>query len=85
MPAGAARCWGLNDGGNLGNGNSTRQDSPVDVIGLTGATQISAGLSHTCALMPDGGIKCWGFNFDGQLGVPGITQSFTPIDVAGLT
>ena len=31
------------------------------------ATQISAGLSHTCVVV-NGGAKCWGRNIVGQLG-----------------
>ncbi|WP_157187076.1 RCC1 domain-containing protein [Nocardia vinacea] len=32
--------------------------APVEVTDLTGATALSAGGRHTCALMTDGRAKC---------------------------
>ena len=58
---GAAKCWGFNDNGRLGNGSSTALSNiAVQVTDLgSGGTAISAGNAHTCAIHNDI-AKCWG-------------------------
>jgi alpha-tubulin suppressor-like RCC1 family protein len=59
---------------------------PVTVTGLSGATSITAGYLHTCALMADGTAQCWSNNGQGQLGNPTVTDySNVPVTVTGLS
>jgi alpha-tubulin suppressor-like RCC1 family protein len=66
------KCWGQNNYGALGNGSTLQvgvQWRPTLVGGLSGATAITVGAYHSCAIISDKTAKCWGANYDGQLGV----------------
>ena len=93
---GQVRCWGSNYYGQLGNleiiGNSY---TPVPVwnVGssssenlLTDVAALTAGGSHTCALLASGEVRCWGRNeIFGQLGNGSTASSNTPVAVNELT
>ena len=104
LVGGSVRCWGFGGDGRLGYGNlanvgDTQAPGSVGPVDLgTGplgtphtAVAISAGGSHTCAILDDGSVRCWGYGADGQLGygnpdsigdneTPG---SVGPVDLAG--
>ena len=81
--SGAVQCWGYNLDGQLGDNTRTSRSSPADVFSgaAFGASQLSAGVSHTCAVLtPSGEVRCWGSNEQGQLGDPhDIVNKNTPI------
>ncbi|MGW4702629.1 RCC1 domain-containing protein [Streptomyces sp. NPDC004285] len=86
------RAWGLNIGGQLGNGTTLDQTTPGSVAGVARADvrELSAGgfnsnLSFALALLDDGTVLSWGGNTSGQLGNGTTTQQGFPAAVAGLS
>ena len=83
---GAAKCWVVNNYGQLGDNTTTDKLHPVQVVGLeSGVTAIAADMYFTCAVV-NGGAKCWGDNEYGQLGDGTTTprRRSYPVQVAGL-
>ncbi len=77
MASGTLRCWGRNDYGQLGRGNTTPLGdnetvySAGDVnlnIGAATIKGLALGAEHTCVLTSVGAVKCWGRADSGQLG-----------------
>lgn len=86
--AGRVKCWGRDDGEQLGDGaGETHQATPVDIADTnTEFKAITAGGGHTCALTVAGQVKCWGLDATGQIGEGGDTlDKPVPMDVAGIT
>jgi alpha-tubulin suppressor-like RCC1 family protein len=86
LSGGHVDCWGRNDEGQLGNGTySERSSTPVEVQGISDATQVTAGEDHACALLSGGRVDCWGRNDEGQLGNGTTVSSDTPVEVQGVS
>lgn len=64
------RCWGQNNFGQLGTGNTNVGDGvpAPPVIGISNVFRMSTG-EHSCAWQRDGKLFCWGRNDVGQLGL----------------
>ncbi len=75
---------GSNTAGQLGNGTTTDELTPI-VVGLSGVVSVQSGSSHSLALKSDGTVWSWGNNARGQLGNNTINPSSTPIQVPGLS
>jgi alpha-tubulin suppressor-like RCC1 family protein len=74
LDTGNVRCWGANNSGQLGYGNTEDigdDETPASAgdvnLGKT-AIQIAVGEQHTCAVLEDGAVRCWGQGFFGRLG-----------------
>jgi alpha-tubulin suppressor-like RCC1 family protein len=86
----SVECWGRNESGQLGNGNSGADSMsvvPVKVQNLHHVAVIAAGHSHTCAALQSGKARCWGNNRFGQIGngAEGNENSpATPVDVVNV-
>ena len=75
----SVKCWGDNNIGQLGIGNTTDMGDNSDEMGDnlpsidlgTGrtATAIASMRNHTCAILDNASVKCWGENAQGQLGI----------------
>jgi alpha-tubulin suppressor-like RCC1 family protein len=80
-PDGSLWAWGGNDEGELGLGTvgPTEIRTPQKVPGLTGVTQLAAGVQTSMALRSDGTLLVWGSEWYGLRG-DGIQRS-TPLPV----
>ncbi|MFO0601561.1 MAG: hypothetical protein U0324_00235 [Polyangiales bacterium] len=81
----SAKCWGLNDRGQLGDGSTTSRPSAAGVTGSIMALRMTAGSAHSCTRTSDGFVYCWGHNGFGQLGDGTTTDRPAPTRVPGLS
>ena len=84
LDEGSLECWGKNNFGQLGLGDTGNRYSPVTLSlgeGRT-ATSIAAGGNHSCAILDDSSVKCWGSNNNGQLGIGNNILQTSPKSVS---
>jgi alpha-tubulin suppressor-like RCC1 family protein len=79
---GRAYCWGQNIWGQLGNGDTTDQRTPVPVRAPQGVrfTQLTAGNHHACGI-GGGRAYCWGNGDGGELGDGGTANQTAAVPV----
>ena len=75
---GLVKCWGGNDSGQLGLGDTNYRGDEANEMGAAlpslelGAGRVAQttalGYKHACVLLDDESVKCWGSNSSGQLG-----------------
>ncbi len=97
---GGVVCWGDNrapnrfGGGTIGkitgavNTQSNDQSTPFAIPGVAGATAVTAGQRHACALVAGGAGVCWGVGGNGELGngsTTGVSPAVTVTGLAGAT
>ncbi len=77
-------CWGKNDKGQLGTGNYTDSNIPVEISGdNTGYLDVESGGYHSCGIKANGKLYCWGRNDNGQIGNDSLDNVTTPIEIPG--
>jgi alpha-tubulin suppressor-like RCC1 family protein len=90
MSNATVKCAGLNESGELGDGNTATSVAPVNVVNtagsgpLTGVAQVSTGNFYACARLESGEVDCWGDNSYGQLGDGRVSSTPTVIPVTVL-
>lgn len=65
----AAYCWGANQSGQLGTGNTLPRDAPVPVAGGLTFTAVDAAAGRSCGVAAGGSLYCWGANWYSVLGI----------------
>jgi alpha-tubulin suppressor-like RCC1 family protein len=80
---GSLKCWGANDAGQLGLGDTNNRGDgaaemgdnldAIDVGSGRTVVAVAPGFMHTCARLDDGAVKCWGNATHGQLGLGDTT------------
>ena len=78
---GSLWAWGVNDKGQLGDGDprQANKNAPVQIGTEKAWTAVSAGWSHSLALKEDGTLWAWGWNVAGELGDGTTIPKTTPI------
>ncbi len=83
LVSGRVLCWGANDRGQLGDGDLEARSNPAPVVGEISFSQVTTGLTHSCAVARGGEAYCWGSDDKGQLGDATLTSRSAPVRVAG--
>jgi alpha-tubulin suppressor-like RCC1 family protein len=84
--AGSTRCWGDNNAGDLGVGDTNPRNAPTQInyAGISAIVAIEAGDDHACSLDSSNVARCWGHDDYGALGTGAmIGSSSSPVVVTG--
>jgi alpha-tubulin suppressor-like RCC1 family protein len=80
--AGEALCWGQNQYGRLGDGQTAARGvaNPVATLPKT-VVDVAAAFNHACALLANDEVRCWGRGTNGQLGDGAGVDRSIPVTV----
>jgi alpha-tubulin suppressor-like RCC1 family protein len=86
MNDGTVRMCGLNNNGQLGQGDKLNRLTVVPVLGISSqAIAVSCGLAHTVILLNTGTVQVCGTNQFGQLGQNDVVYRSTVVSVLGIS
>ena len=81
---GSAFCWGIDENGELGDGEMTSEKlTPVPVTGGMVFSALDVGGGTTCGLADGGAAYCWGVQTRGSLGNGSLGYEPSPVAVVG--
>ena len=72
-------CWGANGHGEVGNGSTEDQYTPVKV--LENVKDFYSNYERSAAITTNGDLYCWGKNGYGQVGNGATADQYTPVKV----
>jgi alpha-tubulin suppressor-like RCC1 family protein len=86
---GGASCWGYNQHGQLGNGNTTQSLVPVAVSGVSDAVALDIGGRGArnglgCVVRSGGSVSCWGDGRHSKINGVNTNAISTPVAIAGI-
>lgn len=78
---GSLRSWGDDQSGQLGNGGTETQSSPIEFAPPAGVTyaSLASGASTSYAVSTTGNVYSWGGSFSGQIGDGSTRTELTPV------
>lgn len=82
---GSSLTWGRNEFGQLGNGTTTSQITPITTVNVNNWVDVNHARMHTVALHQNGTVWSWGNNAVGQLGTGNIIASYVPMQMGSDT
>jgi alpha-tubulin suppressor-like RCC1 family protein len=77
-------CWGRNDTGQLGVGDTMPRSTPAEVNITFAIDKLIAGGDFTCVKGTDKSLWCWGDNQFGQLGLGNSSPTTVPTQVTAV-
>ena len=81
MENGDLYCWGSNYYGQVGNGTTKKQNTPIKVLGDVKTVFLEE--YGSAAITENGDLYCWGYNSNGQIGNGTTKNQDTPVKVLG--
>lgn len=75
---GTVWAWGENNRGQLGDGTTVDRNTPVQVLNITTATQITGSITSGFALLSDNRVAAWGETFLNDIGTTSTPAYVTP-------